>query len=197
MSSELPEDKFSPSRKLNFIIALCAILISAASFVATYLQARAADQQVMAMTYPMIQYSTGNWNIESRESVITFKLRNNGVGPAIIREVKFDYDGKTLDSLHEFLLACCKAEYEALNANKADIPVSAAIVTSQTSNIVLPVNEEKLMMSLAKHPSNQALWDKLNQERFQLQLSICYCSLLDNCYWTEGRGTVRPVSQCR
>lgn len=195
MSAELPDDKFSPSRKLNFVIAICAILISAASFVATYLQAKAADQQVMAMTYPMIQYSTGNWDIDSRESVITFELRNNGVGPAIIRNIKFEYQDREIKSLQDFLLACCDDGLKALKASSS-IPATASIVTSQTSNIVLSVNEEKQMMSLAKHPSNQPLWDKLNEERFKLRLSICYCSLLENCYWTDGRGTVSEVNQC-
>ena len=47
-------------QKLNLTLALCAVLISLASFYATYIQASAAEQQVKAMTLPLLQYATSN-----------------------------------------------------------------------------------------------------------------------------------------
>ena len=47
------------SQRLNLILALCAILISAASFYATYLQADSAEKQVKAMTLPLIGSDEG------------------------------------------------------------------------------------------------------------------------------------------
>jgi hypothetical protein len=40
------------------------------------------------------------------------------------------------------------------------------------------------------------LWRALNQERWKLDLEVCYCSLLENCYITEKPGQVQSVSQC-
>jgi len=50
------------NERLNLFLALCAIIISAASFYATYLQASAAERQVKAATWPWLEVMTGNFN---------------------------------------------------------------------------------------------------------------------------------------
>ncbi|MFC1690280.1 hypothetical protein ACFL07_11610 [Pseudomonadota bacterium] len=55
------------SERLNFIIAVCAILISGASFYATFLQANSAEQQVKAMTWPLIEFTHSNFDVETGE----------------------------------------------------------------------------------------------------------------------------------
>ena len=75
------------SEQLNFILAVCAILISAASFYAVYLQANSAERQVNAMTLPLIQFSHGDYDTERDTRSIYFSLENAGVGPAIINSV--------------------------------------------------------------------------------------------------------------
>ena len=40
------------------------------------------------------------------------------------------------------------------------------------------------------------LWNKLNVERADLSVEICYCSLLDNCYLTNGKGNNKAIEVC-
>lgn len=72
------------NERLNLFLALCAIIISAASFYATYLQANAAERQVKAATWPWLEVMTGNFNEEKNSEEITFYIKNSGSGPAII-----------------------------------------------------------------------------------------------------------------
>jgi len=88
------KNKGFTSEKLNFVLAFCAVLISAASFYATYLQAEAADKQVKAMTLPLLQYGTGNYKEEDREDIIYFTINNAGVVPALIKRLRFKYKGE-------------------------------------------------------------------------------------------------------
>ncbi|MCW8999769.1 MAG: hypothetical protein OQK04_13760, partial [Kangiellaceae bacterium] len=111
MEQDTYNNEFSPSSKLNFVIGICAMLISIASFYATYLQANSAEQQVKAMTYPLIQYRTGNYSVDLDESAISLSISNAGVGPATIKTVKYKYQDKYYSNLYQFLAACCDPEY--------------------------------------------------------------------------------------
>jgi len=68
------------SDRLNFILVLCAILISAASFYAIYLQANSAEKQVKVMTLPLLQFEHGNYDKEKVLRAIYFYIKNAGVG---------------------------------------------------------------------------------------------------------------------
>jgi len=182
--------------RLNFIISVCAILISAASFYATYLQADAANKQVKAMTMPLIQFGHGNVLYDD-ERVVNFSLINAGVGPALIKHLSFAYQGQSFASLFEVLNDCCQTEVQAfLQASQApghDIP---QFITSPVLNTIIPGQDRLLFMRLKWHEQNQALWEKINDLRFQMQFKACYCSLLDECYQTDEQAQIQPVAQC-
>ncbi|MEI8643908.1 hypothetical protein P4S60_16800 [Pseudoalteromonas sp. Hal040] len=63
------------NERLNLFLALCAIIISAASFYATYLQASAAERQVKAATWPWLEVMTGNFNEEKILKKLLFTLK--------------------------------------------------------------------------------------------------------------------------
>jgi hypothetical protein len=190
------------SEKLNLIIAVCAIFISAASFYATYLQADAAERQVKAMTLPLIQFSSGNWDGEARKQTITLTLNNAGVGPAIIKRVDYKYQGKSYASLYAFYQACCKAEtkafFQTLRQNKKNntIDPESLYLTSPLLNSMIPGQEKIEFIKVLRSESNQDFWQKLDSARFDLTLKVCYCSLLGECYNTEKNGIVEPIDQC-
>ncbi|WP_444996502.1 hypothetical protein [Aliikangiella sp. IMCC44359] len=192
-------DNYFSNEKLNFVLAICAILISAASFYATYLQAKSSEQQVKAMTYPMIQFLHGNYDTESEEKRLTFTLKNAGVGPALVKSVSYEYQGKSYSSMNAYLKACCELAYqELLNTVKDQkTAISGAQLTSaQINNRVFPAAEEVNFLSINYDPMNEKLWYQLNKERWKLNLTVCYCSLLDNCYLAKGKGDIINVSAC-
>ncbi|WP_154221971.1 hypothetical protein [Marinicella rhabdoformis] len=183
--------------KLNFIIAICAILISAASFYATYLQADAANKQVKAMTLPMVQYEHGNANSQD-EAEINFSLVNAGVGPAMIKSAEYQYKGKSYDSLFDILNVCC--ESASLNfKNKANNPEidMPQFITSPVENKIIPAQDELFIMRLEKHPENNDIWHALNDIRFEIRFKACYCSLLDECFETNEQTETKAVKSCQ
>jgi hypothetical protein len=184
--------------KLNFIIALSAFLVSAASFYATYLQAKSAEQQVKAMTYPLIQFAHSNYDSETKEDILRLKLKNSGVGPSIIKSVEYLSDGESYKSFSEYLTACCsvKGLKESIKNSRSEEPL---IITDLVNNQVLPINEEIVFFQLKSSetvPLSKIFWQKLNKARFNLTLKVCYCSLIDNCYVTQSAGIVSEVKFC-
>ena len=185
--------------QLNFIVAISAILISVASFYVAYLQANSAEQQVKAMTWPLIEFTHGNYDVETREKRLTLTLKNAGVGPAIVKSVSFEYQGDSLPSYHHFVQSCCEKELDQYLKNvreqKEDID-AWTLTTSVLDNTILPVGGEVEFLSLVNHPGNRELWNAVNKARWDLQLNVCFCSLLENCYITDRPGSVSEVAQC-
>jgi len=194
----MSNSRFS-EQKLNLTLAICAVLISVASFYATYIQANAAEQQVKAMTLPLLQYGTGNVDAETNEPVITFSLTNGGVGPAIVKSVTYKYHGKSSTDFFDYLSDCCLKELKQFNNNQPrNLGLSkGGYVTSSTYNVVVPAQDKIEFYKLYRGELSEALWSKLNVERKHLKVETCYCSLLDECYLTEKKGVVESVASCK
>jgi len=200
MEAPLEEESgFKFSKKLNFILAISAMFISIASFYATYIQAVSSEQQVKAMTYPMVQVTTGNFDMARKEQKLYISLKNSGVGPALIKDVEYIYKGKSFSNAMAFIKACCEEGYKEFKQpeNQRTSTVDAQIVTSADRGIVLAAADEIHAVQLFRHESNTKLWDQFNKERNHLKFSICYCSLLENCYLSNGREEVKEVDRCK
>lgn len=185
------------SQKLNLTLALCAVLISVASFYATYLQADAAEKQVKAMTLPLMQSTTGNFNDETKEKTIYFILENAGVGPALIKNISYIYKGEEYNTILDFMKACCDKErsiyHQKISKNGKK---SYGSVSSTVLNTIIPAQTKVRYFQLFHGPDSNEFWNKLDRERFEVSTKLCYCSLLDECYLTQTNGVVEPIESC-
>ncbi|MEM9184761.1 MAG: hypothetical protein AAGB27_16510 [Pseudomonadota bacterium] len=186
---------FAPTSRLNFVIGISAMVVSLASLYATFLQAGSAERQVKAMTYPLVQYSSGNYDVDKQEQALSMRLINNGVGPAIIHSTRYLYGDEPVDGVYGFIRACCLETAEAFRSQNRSDP-SASIITSTDRNVILPANEDIDIFYLLRRPENEELWELLNRERRKLGVTVCYCSLLDECYESPGQAAVREVESC-
>lgn len=191
---------FFSADKANFIIALCAICISLASFYATYLQASAAEKQVKAMTLPLMVFEHGNYNSDTKSKVINFSMGNSGSGAAIIHNTSLIYKGNHYTNVGDFLNACCSIEYkqyrELFAQDKKLTLEDGGFVTKEINGVVLPAQSERSFFTLFEHPNSQTLWKKVNNERWNLDIEFCYCTLLDDCFVSTGNGIATSVKSC-
>lgn len=196
------ESKGISTETLNLVLAICAILISSASFYATYLQANSAEKQVKAMTLPLIQFSHGNFDDEKNLKSINFDLKNAGVGPAIIKNVTFKYKDNEYDSIGKFFKACCETELETFQSKQRNKSASESSVdfggwvSQQLTNVIIPGQSNYSFQKVNYGSFTQDFWGKLNKERWLLKLNVCYCSLLDECFITEQSGVVDQIDSC-
>lgn len=191
--------------KINLLLALCAIVISAASFYATFLQANAAEKQVKAATWPWMQFTSGNFNMAARSQEITFELKNSGAGPALVKYLKYTYDGKDYYHIYDLISACCfdiHAYEKALLAlqnksKKVDyLKEFGWALTSVPTNALVPPSDSVSLLSFQKTTHNEAFWNTLDKKRFQLKIEVCYCSILEQCYISNGSGDTQEVEAC-
>lgn len=192
---------WSFAEKLNLLIALCAVLISAASFYATFLQADAAEKQVRATTWPMLEYGHGNASDVDFEPWIYMTVTNGGVGPAHIQHFEYQWQGKTYGSIQAIIRDCCQSaisEVEqrilAQEENEGNL-VTGGITDSPRGRVLSPGNKV-YMYQLPKNDITQPIWDALNDVRWELEASACYCSVLEDCYVTNFTDPPVEVNQC-
>ncbi|MFA0791826.1 hypothetical protein ACCI51_14830 [Microbulbifer echini] len=195
--------RFFNRDRLNLVIAISAIMISLASFYATYLQARAANQQVKVMTMPVIQFSHGNYDEESNQNKITFNFHNAGSGPAILKSVNFNYKNTDYSSTHDFLRACCREEYKTMldTFNKRlathHPPLDDGFeISAEINEVIVPAQSEYPFYSLSRGTATSELWKKLDRERWSLSISACFCSPLGNCYESNSKKISTEVDHC-
>jgi len=199
-----PADKrrhFFGHERLNLTLAICAICISTASFYATYLQAQAAEKQVKAMTMPFMQFTHGNWEEDSQQAVIQLSLSNAGLGPARIDRFTLVYEGEPLAYPQDWFDTCCQQQdktfidwqREVVQAGGQSMP----ILSSQITGTLIKGQQEFRFLHIPHTKGYEAFWNELNDARWKLDIDVCYCSLLDECYHLEaGNKIAQPVEAC-
>ena len=200
-TQELAETKLRFTERFNFemLIAACAVLISIASFYATFLQANAAEKQVTAMTLPLMNFLTGNVHPDGTHPQITYVLANKGVGPAKIETFLLKYNNSYFSSRKDYLNACCESEYKEYKEQREKnlYPAGSGMITSDPNQQIIPSGEEVYYLQLPRHEVNEPLYKKLDEVRGKTSVAVCYCSLLDNCYWLTENNQISETPSCK
>jgi hypothetical protein len=183
-----PAARLSARHWLDLIVGGSAILIAVISLVVALRQSHIMERQLAASVWPYLQYDSSNAS-EDGQQVITLGTENVGVGPARVRSISMRYDNKPIRNVDELLDACCSD----LLAAKAR-PIWRI---STLHNQVLAPNRPKSFFVLTGAPSNAAFWQRLNAEQGKIQVKICYCSVLDECWMLDSAKDDRtPVAAC-
>lgn len=168
------------------MVAVPTFIISIALAYATYVQADATRKIQVSETYPFISYGTSN-TTDGKDQVISFNLTNDGVGPARLKQIEFNYKGQKLENPRQFLQLCC-----------GDDPNNRVKFVSGNVSGMLRPGEQHDFIRLERKPENSALWDKLNVERWKVEVKACYCSIFNDCWVLESasKKDPTPVDEC-
>ncbi len=178
--------KYLPALLIShMLITVPTFVISLALAYATFVQANATRKIQQSETWPYVSYGTSNVTEEGVEE-ISFAFDNDGVGPARIKQVEFIYAGKPMESPRAFLQQCC-----------GDSEKGRTEFMSSQFEVVLRPGQSTRFIRLAKRPDNQAVWDRLETERWKVVVRACYCSIFDDCWVLDSQtNDPQPVKAC-
>jgi len=159
--------------RFDTTIAVCALLLSAIAATAAVYQTHVIAEENSASVWPYISFE-----FDSAPKHITLSMLNNGLGPALIRSAQVYLDGKPIDSW--------SSAFARLSGNRH---VYGAFSTISGEAVLRP--GDKLQLFDARGPFDQQ-WLAANQKR--IRFTVCYCSLLENC-WLKTAGPVAPPPQ--
>jgi hypothetical protein len=189
MSTPDPLPRRSGVHTIDIFVGACALLISAVSLFMAYRSNQVQDRMLEASIWPYLDWDDSNFDEQRRVDQVSLGFKNVGVGPARIETFRLSYKGQPLADFKDMVQACCKAETAPLKH-----------WNSQTSGInpaVIPAHDEIRFFAIDKNEQNAALWDKLNQERFNLEAQVCYCSVLEDCWlFDSSKQTPDKVEKC-
>jgi hypothetical protein len=162
--------------RLDFLIAIGALLISTVAALASIYQSRIIAQQFSATVWPYVSMDTTN-----SPSLIELDIRNDGLGPAIVHSVRITYDGKPQASIEALfaLLADTRTRSEMRAALRAgqkmtlttSTPVAGMVIAANTQHTIIRMDGAILVQHFRRGVG-------------RFGLSLCYCSLTGTC-WVE------------
>ena len=173
MSAEPPARETRVFR-LEILIAVCALLMSTLATAASWWQSRVVATQLSSQVWPYVAIATteGPGGLE-------LDMSNDGLGPAVIRSLQLVVDGKPYPT---FLAA-----ERALLGPHAPAPRGSFASIGEGS--VIRLGGAVTLFKI----QNQALVRAILPQAQRIDLRVCYCSILGDCWLRSIRGATEPV----
>ncbi|MBB3034584.1 hypothetical protein [Alteriqipengyuania lutimaris] len=171
----------------NLVVGIPAVAISLSVAYFAFVQANATDKMQVAAVWPSVSYITSNQGAEDgAPGPIRMALANSGVGPAIVRGLQVEYEGKRYVGFEDLLRACCASPGESVSTGIGSI-----------NGEVLRPGEEAMFAMVIPDGTPPEVFERFNRERLRFKISLCYCSVFDDC-WVESwdLDQPKPVDQC-
>jgi hypothetical protein len=193
-------------RVIELVIAAAVVAISLASLFTAVYQSIVMRRALEASVWPRLEWENSSYDPVRRVNAITFAIANRGVGPARIERVEILLDGARLSDRDALLIECCvdgatpEERAAALGMLKARGDVT--IFTSTVDGAALTPGQKHLIVEFERPVEDGpalALWARMNEVRDTLDLTVCYCSVFDDCWTTRARGhaqVTEPVRRC-
>jgi hypothetical protein len=146
-------------------------------------QTELMQKQSRASVWPYISLGENSTNRHGEEA-FTWRIDNNGVGPAKIESVVVSLDGKPYTTWDKLFAALAP-----------DIPFHGA--QSSVNGTVLPpsVNRETTVEMIK--PSDPKLARVVLEAKDRFQIEVCYCSVYDDCWVARlSERNPKPVARC-
>lgn len=165
--------------KSEMMVAFSAIFVSIATLFVYMYQARIMQNQLHTSVWPYVE-----WLYNNADNEFSITVENKGIGPAIIKEVTMKLDTQVVRSNSEL--------FKILLGNSNFSFINSTVM----GRVILPGEKVEMVhvydSAAAKAIDSLLLW---SNSKHTFELEICYCSVYDDCWKTNG--TKAQVSQCQ
>ena len=161
--------------RLDLVIAVCALLVSAAATGASWWQSRVIADQLSAQVWPYLSIQT-TYNPDG----VALDVLNDGLGPAIVRSAVLTIDGKPVSNPADAVrLIFTNRKGRRMGSQLSDIGPGVVIRASATQRVFRLIAPWAVPQFAAASK--------------RVDFSVCYCSLLGNCWQVAMSQTGDPV----
>ncbi|MEL7109588.1 MAG: hypothetical protein AAFV59_04625 [Pseudomonadota bacterium] len=182
--------------------ALSAVVVGVAALFVAVDQSNIARQQavlmektVQASVWPIVQFDVTT-DQDFRNARATLTLRNSGVGPAMIKGIQIEKNGVALPDVAAFL----ERRLEVTQGMRFDLDATRGTGRVLAANESVTLGDAKWELAVGQIPSSMR--DNINayfSELRAIEGSICYCSVLDECWVNRTSNDAEPerVESCK
>jgi len=189
-------------RVIELVIAGAIVAISLASLFTAVYQSIIMRRTLEAAVWPRVEWENSSYDDERRVNAIIFALANRGVGPARIGRVEIVLKGERMANEDALLLDCCLDGKTREERSVTLKRLTEQTFTSTLDGAALTPGQERILFEFERPVDDSlalAVWDRLNETRDELDLTVCYCSVFDDCWTTRARANkqaTEPVRSC-
>jgi hypothetical protein len=167
--------------RADLVIATCALLISGGATISSLYQTKVIANQLSSSVWPYLSITSST----STGSAFDLGITNNGLGPALVGGVTLSLDGHILKSYREgearITMGLAKNVHPKANASFSSVGPTTVIRAGET-----------FQMIGLKGPVMKYVGDLGSR----LKLTVCYCSLLGQCWSVTAQKPRESVSGC-
>jgi hypothetical protein len=171
-----------PTRGASRYDAVIATLVGVCALGVSGYTAYMQRQQVRAAVWPILEFDSSN------APDIHFTLTNKGVGPAIIRHVVVKVDGQPVVDWAEALRKLVGPGEHFFSESDMSGRVIAA---GESITVFTPRDQEN---NPIPYDRSNPLYLRMTKERERVQVEMCYCSALGDCWTLRGGGKTANVT---
>lgn len=173
-------------RYINVLASLLAVFVSLVSLWLAWSSNRTQERMLAASSWPYLRFGHGNLDPVTNAPTISFGISNGGSGPAVLHWVKVSRAGVTYDDAYVLLRDCCGLGERQL------LPTQ----TTGATEVPLPPTAERELFRLVREDDHAAIFDALNEARWEFRFDACYCSIIGDCWMIEGSTSPSPIEAC-
>jgi len=159
--------------RVDILIAVCALLMSTLATGASWWQSRVVATQLSSQVWPYVAIST-----TTGPNGLELNMTNDGLGPAVIRSLQLSVDGKPYSTF-------VAAERALLGPNA---PPPRGSFASLGEGSVIRIGGSVTLLKIQNAPLVRAILPQANR----IDLRVCYCSILGDCWTRTIRGASEP-----
>lgn len=171
--------------KVEFLVAICALLTSAMAVFMAWDQGSVMRAQQHGAVYPVLQVDGYVDETQSHTS-IGINVENSGVGPALIESVEFFVNDERTERFDAYL---------------DSLPRGFDLSYSSISGRALAPGKSVNAISVRwpKNAFDRSTISRIQSDSDTWSLEICYCSVFNRCWKTRriGQSRAEPTKSCK
>jgi hypothetical protein len=176
-------------RWVDLSVAGCALLVSFCSLGLAVHHGKTMERLVTANSMPFLQITSSSGEYASDGSVrqvMSFDLRNSGVGPARVEWLTRTLDDKPIEDWDAMMKAL---HAEAVSSGGVDSAIAVGRKSTSDVPTFLSGGGSLQSMRWQRTDENAPFWDSVNKVRSgsRLRLQACYCSIFDECWIADSQ----------
>jgi hypothetical protein len=158
------------------LVALCALAVS-------MYQAWIAREQQRMSAWPYLTQDNTN-----ADGGYARRVHNVGLGPALVRSMRVDVDGKLVTNWGDLLLRGLRVDSATLRARSSGV---GFVTSSVRPGMVLLPGTTTEVVRIGDPAFADEVRRLLNDDR-RVRIRVCYCSLYRDC-WLSDSGALEPA----
>jgi hypothetical protein len=187
--------------RFDLLVALLALLISGIAAGASAYQTYVIRKQFSATVWPYLTFTTSS----NTDKFFELDVSNAGIGPALIYSAVITRDGKAVEqpigpNAQPAIAAAINAERVEAKADEDAAKAHVHGTSSMTSSTIFPGDVISASQKLELlRVEGKFLTHRVMADTRRIDLTLCYCSLLGDC-WTkrlwDPQVSPHPVRGC-